>query len=272
MKFNLQNIFRIVLGYVGRYRFSHINLIRTFFINICSFNLRTALKFPIFIYSNTKIYSLGTIEIIGEIKRGMIRIGHHPSKAIGPTKILGTGKYTFYGTASIWGGSILENHGHIIFGNKFSMAENCTILCQEKIEFGAVMSIGYRNTFMDSGFHYLLDNKKRITFATTIPIKIGGGSWITSDCKIMAGGCLPPNSILATNSVLKEDYSDQPQYQMYSGNPARCIRTNIRRIFNRKEESLLHKYFNNNKNKLHKKVNFQDEEDFCISNSFTFGQ
>lgn len=266
----LPNVINEILNRIGNYRLSHLSILKTIVTNFRCFNFKTAIKFPIYIYSQTKIYRIGRFIIEGEISRGMIRIGHHRAKAIGPTKILGGGTYIVHGRVSIWGGCILENNGTIILGKDFSMGESCIMLCVQKIEFGDRISIGFKNTFMDASFHYLLDRKRKMTFRDRAPIYIGGGTWITSDCKIMQGASLPPNSVLVANSVLKRDYSDEPQYQMYAGNPAKKIRSDIRRIFNRDEEKRLHKLQSDNPEKLFFKLNIEDENEFCLSNSFVY--
>lgn len=266
----ISHLINRIYNRLGRYQFSHISIFKTVITNFRCFNFKVAIKLPVYIYSNTRIYALGKIVINGPVSRGMIRIGHHPAKAIGATKMLGHGTYIFNGPASFWGGCILENYGLVVCGSGFSMGESCILLCSEKIEFGDKISIGFKNTFMDSSFHFLLDTKRKMTFVNTEPIKIGGGTWITSDCKIMQGASLPPNSVLTANSVLKSDYSEDPQFQMYSGNPAKCIRKNIRRIFNRVEEKRLHNEFISDSNKKFKKIAYEDENQYCLSNSFTF--
>lgn len=268
--FTPQIVINKILNRIGNYRFSHLSIPKTIVTNFRCFNFKTAIKFPIYIYSQTKIYHIGRVIIEGEVRRGMIRIGHHRAKAIGPTRIFGYGTYIVRGRVSIWGGCILENNGTIILGKDFSMGESCIMLCVQKIEFGDKISIGFKNTFMDASFHYLLDRKRKMTFRDRAPIYIGGGTWITSDCKIMQGASLPPNSVLVANSVLKNDYSDEPQYQMYAGDPAKKVRSDIRRIFNRVEEKRLHELQLENPERLFFKLKFDEEDEFCLSNSFIY--
>lgn len=262
--FNLKRI----LNRIGKYRFSRLNLIKTLLFNFWAFDFKTAIKFPVYIYSHTKIYQIGKVTITGKITRGMIRIGIFPAKAFGPTRIIGYGTYIFHGKTSIRGGCILENHGTIEFGEDFGMGEACTILCRNNIKFGDKISVGFRNTFMDSSFHYILDTKNRIVFRDTDPIEIKSGSWITSDCKVMQGARLPENSILIANSVLKSDLSAEPSNQMYGGNPAKPIGRNKRRLFNRIEEQRIYRFFTEHPSKMFLKVNFEDEDTYCLDNAF----
>lgn len=269
-KFTFRRLLNHFLNRIGRRQFSHLSICKTVLTNFRALPFIDALKFPIFIYSDTKIYWLKEVTINGPIERGMIRIGHHRHKAIGPTRILGFGKYIFEGRASIWGGCTLENHGTIVFGKDFSMAESCIILCDNLIEFGPHMSIGFKNTFIDSSFHFLLDTKRRMTFPISSPIRIGGGTWITSDCKIMQGACLPPNSTLIANSVLKSDFSDEQEGQMYGGDPAKKLRSNIRRVFDRTEEKRLADFFKQNPAKAFVKVKYDDEDVYCLNDPFKY--
>lgn len=94
---------------IGRWRFCHVCPVKTLLFNLRSFDLKTALKFPVYIYNNTEIFWLGKVVIDAErIERGMVRIGHWATRGRNPTKICRRGMTVFHGNVTIQGGTILE--------------------------------------------------------------------------------------------------------------------------------------------------------------------
>ena len=78
------------------FRRQKINILKTIFFNFKSLPFKQAIKFPIFIYSDTKLISIGKIHIDSDdIHKGMIRIGKRNFFAGFKTQFINSGEIHF---------------------------------------------------------------------------------------------------------------------------------------------------------------------------------
>ena len=263
-------LFNKILNHIGKRRFSHISPWNTLLLNLRSFDFLTALNFPIFVYNNVETITLGSIIIDVPLKRGMIKIGNQPMKALCKTKIRYQGKMIFHGETDIWGGSIIEGNGILEFGDKTRLGENVRIMCFNHIKFCGYNAIGYDTVLMDTDFHFLLDVNKKTVKRNSLPIVIGEGTWLSSNCKIMKGSQLPSNSIVVGGSLINANFRETGQYQIFAGTPAKPIRNGYRRLFNIQEERKLTKYFKNHPNEHTVEIESDELDIFCFSNFWKY--
>ena len=258
-----------ILNRWGMRRFTHVDSLATWMFNLRCFDLRTALKRPVFIYNDVQIISLGKVIIDAkDIHKGMIRIGNWPMKAHNKTKINKGGTTIFHGVCEIWGGTIIEGGGILEFGDNTRFGESCKIMCTYHVKIGNNVSVGYETTFMDTDFHYVIDTVSHTVHPNRGEVIVGDGTWISSTCKIMKGSRLPMNSVVSGGSLVNKDFSDEEPCSVFVGTPAKPVKRNKRRIFNKRAEADISRYFNEHPDESTKVLDVEDIDAFCFSNYF----
>mgnify|MGYP004593033237 CR=1 FL=1 len=266
-KMPLRVIINRVINRVSLYWYSRIDICSTIFFNFRALPIIQAIKFPIFIYQNTYVIGIGEIHILSKIKTGMIRIGIDP---VGGdiTKIIGAGKYNFEGEIEICSGAIIENNGEINFGNNVYLASNVRLACFKKINIGNCSRIGYATKIMDSDYHFLFDTVKNTIHRNTVEVNIDRGAWILDYSKIMKGSFLPKNCIVIGGSLVNKDYRDYGENLILAGTPAKVIGNAKRRIFNKKEELKLRRFFEENPDIDSITLEIKNIDEFCYRHFF----
>lgn len=263
---------RKINGILNRWamkRFTHVDSLATWMFNLRCFDLRTALKRPVFIYNDVQIITLGKVIIDAKhIHKGMIRIGNWPVKAHNKTKIHQSGTIIFHGACEIWGGITIQGCGILEFGDNSRIAESCQIMCDKHVKIGNNVSVGYETTFMDTDYHFVIDTVSHTVHPKKGEVIVGDGTWISSTCKIMKGSRLPMNSVVSGGSLVNKDFSDEEPCTVFVGTPAKPVKRNKRRIFNKKAEADISRYFNEHPDEKTKVLDVEDIDAFCVSNFF----
>ena len=241
----IKNIVKLMLGLSIPNQ--KINIYKTLLFNFLAFGIKGVLKCPVYIYRNTKIYSVGKINIECPWERGMIKVGELDLKSQGVTKFLNRGNIKFKGYVAIGGCTILENYGEIVFEGYNRIGDGSFILIREKFIMGEQIRLGFHCFVMDSDDHYTIDIETKKVTRNTKPIILGKYNWIASHSYIKKGVITPDYLIVASaNALLTKDYSSLPPYSIIGGNPVRLLKSGIRRIYNKEEERKIKKYFLNN--------------------------
>lgn len=244
-----------------------VNYLKTVYVNFRSFTLFTALRFPIYVYSDVKIIRLGDIEIYGKIEKGMIRLGMSNFKAKRPMRILNYGKLIFHGKCLIHCGSIIQNKGIIEIGSNVFLSENCELLINQSLKIGDYTRISFDSIFMDTDFHYMLNIKNGSVRRSDKPIVIGKGNWIANKTVVKKGTKTSDNTIVAgSNSLLNKDYSlMEVACPILGGSPAKLIADGWRRIYNPKNEADLEQFFKESeRNEFIIDISEVNIEDYCL--------
>ena len=249
-----------------------LNIIKTVYYNFYCLPFHQAKKFPIWIFAKTKIYKLGKIEIRAEIKPGMILIGKRGSifQNLHATRILNKGIMIFEGKTDIEHGVAIVNLGKITFGGYIRCASNCRFFITTKLSIGKYARLGFGCFFVDTDFHYMINVESGEIKNYKREIVIGNACWIGSDSTIKKGCVLPDYTIVASNSVLTKDYTEQiPPYSIIGGVPAKLITSGYRRVFNKEKQKKLTQYFKENKNTQSITVDLKsiDIEKYCMENA-----
>lgn len=249
-----------------------INLIKTLYVNFRALPFNQAKHFPIYVYKNVKIYKLGKICIESEnLKSGMITIGKADYTAQGFGKFFNGGKIVFRGPVELGGGFILDNIGLMIFHGYNKLGPGITFIIRERLEIGRYTTMGFCCFCMDSDDHYTINVDTLMVGRNKKPIIIGSRNWIANRTFIKKGAVTPDFTIVASgNSLLSKDYSDMGPYCVLGGIPAKKIGSNIRRIYNLKEQARIENYFisNPDRNVLSPDVTPENIDDYCTSNYF----
>ena len=249
-----------------------INIYKTLLFNLLAFGIKGVLKCPVYIYRNTKIYSVGKINIECTWERGMIRIGKLDLKSQGVTKFINRGEITIRGYVKIEGCTILENYGTIIFNGFNRIADGSFVLIREELTIGEHTRLGLHSFIMDSDDHYSIDIETKKVVRNTKPIILGKYNWVASHSYIKKGVITPDYLIVASaNALLIKDYSDMPPYSVIGGSPVKLIKSGIRRIYNTEEERKLKKYFCENVDeRMYKYDDLDDVDRICTQTTYEF--
>lgn len=189
-----------------------IAIIKTIYFNLKCFNIKTAIKLPVYIGANVHFYGLyqGCICIDSTIKKGMISIGRsYGSNRIdrGVKSILIFNKYgsiIIHGKASFCSEFKLKISGTLELGENFEANNNFNCICYKYISFGKNCLLGWDITIIDSDGHTIYVNKRPIT--NTIPINIGNNVWIGAKATILKGSQIQDDSIIGYGTIVSGKY------------------------------------------------------------------
>ncbi len=206
-----------------------LSLPKTIYFNLKYFDLKTAIKLPIFVSYKTKFKELnGDIIIDSNLSIGMIKIGFGSvgifDKSKRRTTIQISGKVKFYGNASIGHGCGLSIRGNLEIGNNFIMTAESKIICHDNISFGENCLISWDCLFMDTDSHYIYDyNNKCIN--KNKPIIVGDNVWIGCRNLILKGTYIGDNIVIGAQSKLSGEFREENT--IISGNPAKVVKKDI---------------------------------------------
>lgn len=204
---------------------------KTIYFNFRYLPWRLAIRFPIWISSNTYLRKTkGTICINGPISTGMIRIGYGDigifdkkrSRAIWEV----SGKVVFEGSAEIGHGSKISvgNSGELVFGKNFMITAESAIIAYKKVLFGNDCLLSWDILIMDTDFHPIYHASNEIVNPDA-EIIIGHSVWIGCRSLILKGSTIPDGSVIAANSLVSQKLTGTNQ--IFGKNPLTTIAENI---------------------------------------------
>lgn len=264
-------IFDAKLGF-GRFEsliFSNwFNPFATFWLNIRSFPLPQAVKFPVWVYGRPKLRCLsGSMKVIGRVNSGMIVFNKirmmAPNLMTTQTEIVNQGTIEFLGSGEIGtGNKIVTYFGSLLrIGNCFKIQDQVNIGCMKNISIGNFTWVTHRCQIFDSNYHYLVNLEDNSVKNNTCPILIGNYCWIGNSTTISGGAQIPDFTTVASNSLVNRTTNSIPKFSIIGGTPARLLSTKIIRLYNIKEENRCRQFFKKYPNEV-----YHFEEEFNINN------
>ena len=227
-----------------KWRGKAISLHKTMFANLIVFNLKDALKFPIWIYQGTNLESIGKIKVNVPLHPGMIRFGQRKFFRNGKTVIINRGTMEFDGDCTILGGTTVNVLGHSIhFGKEVMIGENTKILVGPRIEIGDFTRIAFGTVIMSADFHHVINIANGVVKRSLAPITIGKYNWIGCNSTIKKGTVTPDYCIVSSNSLLLKDYSTESSYPFIAGMPGKIKGQGLRRVYSSKHSEELRALF-----------------------------
>ena len=217
------------MSYIGK----ALDFCASVIFNFRAFPWRIARKLPVKIAYNTKVDYIrkGCIEIEGDIHRSMIKIGVTGLDGVTTERNsrirFGKGenaKVVFKGWAVIARGALLAaDNGTLIFGRGFTANNNLYISCNDRIEFGDNVMIGWEVKVRDSDNHTIMQNGE--AKKNHEPVKVGNKVWIASYCDILKGAEIGEHSVLGYRSLLTKVFTEP--HCLLAGAPAKLIANDI---------------------------------------------
>ncbi len=236
----------MISSVIKYFKSQKLSILKTILINFKSLPFKQAIKFPIYVYRDSILKSIGLIKIEAPISRGMIKIGVHNFYAAGVFQLINSGTIIFRGKCLLNGGSCICNVGIIDIGTDVMLGENLNIMTVNKLIIGDYARIAFGCVIMDSNFHSVINTKTGVLKRTSEPVHIGAYVWIGNRTTIMKGCVIPDFTITTTTSYLNKDYSGIEPYSLLAGSPAKVVATGIRRVYNNDSNSHITKYFADN--------------------------
>lgn len=228
------------------------NLYKTLVLNFRAFPFKQACGLPIYVFGKLKIYNIGKIIVEGDRYKGMIVLGRNIDRfkaSAGSAMLDNSGTIIFRGPIrfSVDYSIYNQQSGIIDFGELTIFGNSCKINCFKHIVLGKCLRTGGEIQIFDSGFHFLRNSITGDVKTIYGEVKIGDFCWIGNRSTVARGAVLPDRTIVASNSLVNKDFSDQVE-PLLAGMPAKVISNNLVRIVNRYDENKLVQYFSDNSN------------------------
>ena len=96
---------------------------------------------------------------------------------------------------------VIAEKGTCVFGDNFTITGRSTIICKKSIEFGANVLISWDVLFMDTDYHYIINNSNYVINGDS-PIFVGNNVWIGCRSLILKGSKIPEGCIIAAGSTI----------------------------------------------------------------------
>lgn len=250
------SILRRILGSLeARLSQPKVSLWRTVYFNFRTLPFRQAVKFPVYIYSGHKLFILaGKVLINGPISRGMIKIGKNTESFSlcdhsGFIQINDGCTLTFNGPAKLGVNTKLRLvSSEVTFGKNVFIGTGVRIIANGSyIKIGEGSRIAFETVIMNSSFHFTYNATKGGYSQMTNPIIIGDFNWIGNRSSISGNAHTKDFTIVCAGSLVNKNFTSQEgEYPMLGGQPAKLITCGIKRVFSAKVHEQVSRWFYKN--------------------------
>lgn len=212
-----------------------LSIPKSFYVCIKLLPFRQALRLPIIVRYNCLLLSTkGTMEIYGNVRRGMINIGFERigifDKKYQRSILQIDGKIIIKGAKIIFGQGAkicIMNNGTLILGKNFTNTGELQIVCNKKIDIKDNVLVSWDTLIMDTDFHQTINIEDNTTSCIDGAISIGNNVWIGARCTILKNSSIPNGCIIAANTCCNKKY--QEANCILAGTPAKIQKRNITR-------------------------------------------
>ncbi len=233
------------------FRFLRTNIIKTLMVNFRLLPWKQAIRLPIFIYGRFTLRGhKGRIVLKQPTRAEMIIIGKKSSyvtTTVQRTIWTVNGTLVFGGPMKFAFGSYLlvTDNATLSFGTGGTYCgSNFKVFCFDKITIGDNVRMAWDVQIIDSSFHYTKNlNKDGYVAPLTKPILLESNIWVGNRSTISKGAVIPNETIIASNSLVNKDFSENPPYSLIAGSPATLKVTGIQRIWDDKTQKELDEQF-----------------------------
>ena len=212
---------------------------------------------PVIFYGKVTFRSLkGHVSIVGNVSTAMIRVGIKDQYVdTNCQECIWTinGTMTFSGKVKMFRGSyiLVAENAELSLGGNMVLGSGIKLLCFENIRIGSTIRVAWECQIFDTSFHYIeMLNKDEKYSKLYSPVIIGDRVWVGNRTTISKGSVIPNDTIVASNSLVNKDFSEIEPYSMLVGVPAKPKIAGVKRIFDRKLERELDKFYSYPRTKL----------------------
>ncbi|KGO93362.1 hypothetical protein Q766_08650 [Flavobacterium subsaxonicum WB 4.1-42 = DSM 21790] len=203
----------------------------TFYFNFTYFKFQDAIKLPVLVSKNAILKATkGSVIIDGPLYYGRVVIGGGHvgifDKRRSKTMWEVSGTVNFKGKAYIGRGSkiVVIKGGELIFGDKFSITAETSIIAAKKIEFGSNCLLSWDILIMDSDAHSILNQIGDIINAPK-EIIFGDGIWMGCRCTVLKGAIIRSGDVIGAGTTVSRVLDEENA--LYAGVPAKLLKQNI---------------------------------------------
>ena len=202
---------------IWRLRLYFRSILQSIYFNFHYLSFAQAIHLPILLYKPKFLALKGRVEITGELKFGMIKLGF-PEVSIYPnTGIMienHGGTIVFQGSCSIGNNSSISvgERGKCVFGTRMQATTTFRLACYHSIIIGDNCSFGWDCLVMDTDFHRLTKPDRGYSKGYG-PVKIGANNWFGTGCLIMKRTETPDFCTISARTVLTGGI-DVPAYSV----------------------------------------------------------
>lgn len=224
--------------------YKSINWIKTFYINFKKLKLTDAKKLPIIVFGRSTFTDIsGEFVFETDIKFGVITFGHRYEifeKESGNAELVIKGKIIIRGNVQFGYDYkvFVDKEAILTLGNMASVASSSKIICYHNIVLGNFCRVGSQSQIMDTNFHELRDTKTNQVFNKNSSIILGNFNFISNRVTIMAKTQTPDYCTIASNTICNKDYIPYGSYILIGGIPAKLLKTNITRNWEKEIDEL----------------------------------
>lgn len=230
-----------------------LDYLRTLYINCKLFPFRIAIRIPVFIYRggvDIRHNKRGSIKFSTSIRPGIIRVGAPLDYSVHGTRLWRGGRFSIQGSMTVGGTMLLatgssfvvDSLGNADIGSDFFFNVGSIFYCFNKINIGNSCSVSWQTQIIDTNLHFIVD-KDGLVNRCFGDIEIGNYCWIGNRVTVSQGTKLPNYSIVASNSLINRNYSNEQEKIIFAGIPANPIKGGYRRIYSEDYQELLFDYF-----------------------------
>ncbi len=235
---------------VGKLANKRVNIFWTLFFNFTCLPFRLAIQLPIICYGKMRVLSLGGNIIINDtIKKGMIKIGadvaHYRTASITTISIHKGANIVFHGPFVVSQGAsiVVGPNAKLSLGAYSGMGEYAEIICMKNISIGEHTDITWQSQITDTGTHNILNKTTNCVSSIYKPVRIGSYCWICNRTTIQPGVVIPDRVIVGSNSLVNKSFENIAEGSLIAGIPAKYIKGDVYRIYDKDEEVKLMEFF-----------------------------
>jgi acetyltransferase-like isoleucine patch superfamily enzyme len=227
--------------------YSSINWIKSIYFNFKMLPFNQARKLPVIFYGRVKFAGLqGKLIFDAPLKFGMVGFGQRYEIFVVSKK---NAQLTLNGTL-IFKGHVQFGIDYLVLigknailemGNFSSLGGNGKIVCTEQIRFGDFARVGFESQIIDSNFHEMTNLETGEVYTVSESIQLGKFNYIGNRVTIMPGTITPDYCTIASSSLCNKDYTNLKSNVLIGGIPAKLIRNQTSRAWDKEIEEL--KYY-----------------------------
>lgn len=209
-----------------------LSLPKTILFNFRCFDLKTAVKLPVFVHFRTQVSHCGKgkIRFLCPIKTGTLKLGFGGTSAIleGRRNFLsleGKSVMEIGGPVTFSEGFSIQNKGHIKIGGHSYFNKNAKLFCSDKILIGDDFLSGWDIEIRDmNGHRTSIDGNSLKDHIRGI--EIGDHVWFAAYTCALPGSKVASGSMVAFKSIVLGRFTEENV--LLAGYPAKVKKTNIK--------------------------------------------
>lgn len=229
------NIIQQMISTINKFFEQILSFPKSFYISLCFFTFKDAIKLPIFVRYNTILRSLrGKIIISGGVHYKMMMIGFTNIGIIDKSQrrtILELDGNIVLRKDNIFIGSgsriSIGKNATVVFEGIFNNTASMELIVTKSISFGHDVLISWDTLIMDTDFHSTIDTITHDVSTRDKGITIGNNVWIGARSTILKGSHIPDGCVIACGAIVNKK-TDTPN-SLIAGNPSMVRKNNITR-------------------------------------------